>query len=1157
MATKNSKYYWRDDDPLWYKDAIIYELHVRAFYDSDGDGTGDFPGLTQKLDYLQDLGVTAIWLLPFYPSPFKDDGYDVANYTSVYPGYGSIKDIRNLIREANVRGLRVITELVLNHTSDQHIWFQKARRATPGSPAHQFYVWSDNQNKYKEARIIFKDFEHSNWAWDPVAGCYYWHRFYSYQPDLNYNNPEVRQEIQKVINFWLSMGVSGLRLDAIPYLYEQEGTNCENLPETHAYIKQLRKKVDSRFQNRMLLAEANQWAEDAVNYFGDGDECHMAYHFPLMPRMFMAIRMEDRFPVIDILQNSPSIPDTCQWALFLRNHDELTLEMVTDEERDYMYRVYAYDSQARINLGIRRRLAPLLNNDRKKIELMNCLLFSLPGTPILYYGDEIGMGDNIFLGDRDGVRTPMQWSSDRNAGFSRANPQKLYLPVNIDPEYHFEACNVENQQNNPDSLLWWMKRLISARKRYKAISRGSLKFLQPPNRKILAFIRRFGDENILVVANLSRHAQHTGLNLADLEGLTPVEIFGKAEFPVIGESTYQLTLGPYSFYWFSLERSPDEQIAVTTPRVKAVVPELIASQNWKNLYTKTKKPVFAAALTQYATGKRWYAGKSRQIISTTIEEYINVPANGSEYHVIMLRIDYTEDEPETYQIPVGFALAEQADKIMNDTPQAVISSTKLKTRNDEKQGVVYDATISRHFHEMFLDAIGRRRRFKGEKGELVADNSRRLFSILRKPAKETLESFLLQGEQSNTSFTYGDRFKFKLLRRLEEGISPELEIGRFFTETQMFSNTPPVAGFVEYRRRWKEPVTLGILHGYVQNEGDAWRYTLDSLGQFFDRVLVHQGIEIQMPAGTSLLDNAGETIPEEIGSLIGPYLNSAQLLGQRTAEMHLAFGSAVDDPNFVPEPFSITYQRALFHGMRSFARQVMQRLDGRIRYLPEDAKENASKLVKLENSIIEKYREITRYKITGMRIRLHGDYHLGQILYTGNDFVIIDYEGEPARHLGERRIKRTPLRDIASMIRSFHYAAYVALYGQTSTLLREEDMPVLEKWAVCWYMWVASVFLNSYLEMMLDSPILPSTMDGQRTLLDAYLLDKAVYEINYELNNRPDWIGLPVRGILQVLGIENEPPGRKTIQKTGRVSKEEVLESVPQDAKVQPGKKGE
>jgi len=431
------------DDPLWYKDAIIYELHVRAFYDSNANGVGDFRGLTQKLDYLQDLGVTALWLLPFCPSPLKDDGYDMADYTDVHPLYGTLADFEFFLREAHQRGIRVITELALNHTSDQHPWFQRARHAKPGSPWRDFYVWSDTPEKYQDARIIFKDFEPSNWAWDPVAKSYYWHRFYSHQPDLNYDNPRVRKEILKAVDFWFDLGVDGLRLDAVPYLYEHEGTNCENLTETHAFLRELRRHVEQKFPNRLFLAEANQWPEDAAAYFGQGDECHMNFHFPLMPRLFMGIHTEDRFPIIDILEQTPVIPDNCQWGVFLRNHDELTLEMVTDEERDYMYRVYAHDPQMRINLGIRRRLAPLLGNHRRRIELMNGLLFSLPGSPILYYGDEIGMGDNVYLGDRNGVRTPMQWSSDRNAGFSRANPQKLYLPIIIDPEYHYEAVNVE------------------------------------------------------------------------------------------------------------------------------------------------------------------------------------------------------------------------------------------------------------------------------------------------------------------------------------------------------------------------------------------------------------------------------------------------------------------------------------------------------------------------------------------------------------------------------------------------------------------------------------------------------------------------------------------------------------------------------------------
>src|SRR5438094_1426571 len=502
-----------DEDALWYKDAIIYEVSVRAFYDSNGDGVGDIRGLTDKLDYIADLGVTAIWLLPFCPSPLKDEGYDIADYTGIHSAYGTLRDFRSFLREAHRRGLRVITELVINHTSDQHFWFQRSRQSKPGSLARDFYVWSDTPERYRGARIIFKDFEPSNWTWDHVAKAYYWHRFYAHQPDLNYDSPAVRRAVLNVVDFWLQMGVDGLRLDAIPYLYEREGRSCENQPETHALLKELRSHVDAKFKHRILLAEANQWPDDAIAYFGSGDESQMNFHFPLMPRLFMAIRMADAFPVVDIMEQTPPIPENCQWALFLRNHDELTLEMVTEDERDYMWQAYARDPQARLNLGIRRRLAPLLGNDRKKIELISGLLFSLPGTPVVYYGDEIGMGDNVYLGDRNGVRTPMHWSSDRNAGFSRGNPQRLYLPIIIDPDYRPESVNVENQQNNPNSLLWWTKRLISVRKRYKAFGRGSIKFLRPENASVLAFVRSLEREQILVVANLSQFAQSVELDL--------------------------------------------------------------------------------------------------------------------------------------------------------------------------------------------------------------------------------------------------------------------------------------------------------------------------------------------------------------------------------------------------------------------------------------------------------------------------------------------------------------------------------------------------------------------------------------------------------------------------------------------------------------------
>jgi maltose alpha-D-glucosyltransferase / alpha-amylase len=548
---------YMEDTPLWYKDAIIYEIHIKAFNDNNSDGIGDLNGLIKKLDYLEGLGINVLWLLPFYPSPLRDDGYDISDYFNVHSHYGTLRDFREFLREAHRRGIRVITELVLNHTSDQHLWFQKSRKSKADASWKDFYVWSDTPEKYKDARIIFNDFETSNWAWDPVAKAYYWHRFYSHQPDLNYNSPRVQKAVLRVIDYWFSMGVDGLRLDAVPYLFERENTNCENLPETYAFLKKLRAHVDRKFKNRILLAEANQWPEDAVNYLGNGDICHMAFHFPLMPRIFMSLWMEDRFPIIDIFEQTPSVPDICQWALFLRNHDELTLEMVTDEERDYMYKVYAKDPTARINLGIRRRLAPLLGNHLRKIELMNFLLFSLPGTPVIYYGDEIGMGDNYYLGDRNGVRTPMQWSADRNAGFSGANPQKLYLPVIIDPEYHYETVNVENQERNQSSLLWWMKRIISMRKRFLAFGRGSIEFLLPENPKVLAFIRQYGEEIILVVVNLSRYSQVVELDLSGFSGYTPEEIFSRNKFPVIKDSPYVLTMGFYDYFWFSLQKEEE------------------------------------------------------------------------------------------------------------------------------------------------------------------------------------------------------------------------------------------------------------------------------------------------------------------------------------------------------------------------------------------------------------------------------------------------------------------------------------------------------------------------------------------------------------------------------------------------------------------------
>ena len=1096
------------DDALWYKDAIIYEIHVRAFYDSDGDGIGDFRGLTEKLDYLQDLGVTAIWLLPFYPSPLKDDGYDIADYTDIHPSYGTLKDFRAFLREAKYRGLKVITELVINHTSDQHPWFQRARRAPAGSRQRNFYVWSDTPDKYRETRIIFQDFESSNWAWDPVARAYYWHRFYAHQPDLNFDSPDVRRAIVRTMNFWLSLGVDGLRLDAVPYLYEREGTNCENLPETHAFLKELRRHVDRKYSHRMFLAEANQWPEDAAAYFGEGDECHMAFHFPLMPRMFMALRMEDRFPIIDILQQTPRIPDNCQWALFLRNHDELTLEMVTDEERDYMYRVYSKDPQARINLGIRRRLAPLLVNHRRRIELMKTLLFTLPGTPVLYYGDEIGMGDNIYLGDRDGVRTPMQWSADRNAGFSRANPQKLYLPVITDPEYHYEAVNVEAQQNNPTSLLWVMKRLIALRKRYKAFSRGNLEFLFPENNKVLVFMRQYEAERLLIIINLSRFVQYVELDLAAYKGMMPKELISRNPFPSIGDLPYFITLGPHSVYVFSLEEPPPAEIRIPSP--EALIPSATLPGPVEDLFLGKDRTILGNLLPQYLSHCRWFGGKARQIKDSPVVEILPFPYGKATAYFAMVRVGYLEGEPETYVLPLAVAFGDDAARVQAEMPQAVVAH--LRSRQGE--GLLYEAVWESSFRQALLDSLSRRRHFRGQSGEMWMITTRS-FRHIQKLSKPSMPSAIMKAEQSNTSINYGDLFILKLLRKVEAGVNLDLEIGRFLTEKTAFVHNPPVAGALEYRRNRQEPATLGILHGYVPNQGDAWKYTLDVVNHFYEIALARDVESCPEPViGKTWTALAKEELPPLAEEMIGTYLESARLLGERTADMHLALASRSDDPDFAPEPFSGLYQRSIYQSMRNLAARVFQLLHARLKHLPKEVQGEAAELLDRQTEVFQLFHEILERKITAMRIRIHGDFHLGQVLHTGKDFIIIDFEGEPARSLTERRLKRAALRDVAGMLRSFHYAANHPILTQA---MRPEDLPCLERWADFWQMWVSVTFFKEYLDLARQGAFLPSQEEELRVLLDALVLEKAVYELGYELNNRPAWVKLPLRGIHQLL----------------------------------------
>jgi maltose alpha-D-glucosyltransferase / alpha-amylase len=1102
-----------EDDPLWYKDAIIYELHIKAFYDSDGDGIGSFRGLTEKLDYLEDLGITAIWLLPFYPSPLKDDGYDIADYFNIHHNYGTLRDFKEFLREAHRRGIRVITELVLNHTSDQHAWFQRARRAKPGSIWKDFYVWSDTPEKYKDARIIFKDFETSNWAWDPVAKAYYWHRFYFHQPDLNYDSPHVQKAVFRVMDYWLGMGVDGMRLDAVPYFFEREGTNCENLPETHEFLKKLRAHIDSKFKNRMLLAEANQWPEDAVAYFGNGDECHTAFHFPLMPRMFMSFWMEDRFPMIDIFEQTPQIPEACQWVLFLRNHDELTLEMVTDEERDYMYRVYARDPNARINLGIRRRLAPLLGNHRRKIEIMNFLLLSLPGTPVIYYGDEIGMGDNYYLGDRNGVRTPMQWSADRNAGFSRANPQKLYLPIIIDPEYHYEAINVENQDRNQTSLLWWMRRIIAMRKRFKAFGRGGIEFLHSDNPKVLAFIRQYKDENILVVVNLSRFSQVVELDLSRFSGCFLEEVFSRNRFPSIKDSPYVFTLSFHDYYWFLIRKK--EEVIMAEKR--QTVPELSVSGDWEMVFEGKTKEKLERILPFYVESCRWFGGKARNMQQVEIIENITVGEDPSVTHLLFLEIRYTEGLPDMYLLPLSFSSGNEAERINKENPQAVVALIKDK-------GVMYESVYSEEFQKNLLRMISGRHSIKGLQGELTAYHGKSLRDSKHELASEKPQ--VLKAEQSNTSILYGKEFFFKLIRRLDEGINPDLEITRFLTEETHFLNIPPFMGAIEYRRNGIlnasegsgfQPIVIGILQSFIPNQGDAWTYTIDSVRGYFERVLSRRREIGEMPkAPSSLLEIAYQATPSLFQELIGGiYLEMASLLGKRTAELHLALSSGTEDPNFAPEPFSVLYQRSIYQSMESLTKRVFELLRRSLKNLQDTQKQAASEILNLEKEIMERFKALLKKKISAMKIRIHGDYHLGQVLYTGNDFVIIDFEGEPARALSERRLKRSPIKDVAGMIRSFHYAAYNSLFKHMPT--KPEDIPGLEPWADLWYKYVGGIFLRSYLYTAEKAPFIPKDRNELHVMLNTYLLEKAIYELGYELNNRPDWVGIPIKGIKHLL----------------------------------------
>ena len=1087
------------DDALWYKDAVIYQLNVKSFFDSNDDGIGDFPGLTSKLAYIRDLGVNTIWLMPFYPSPLKDDGYDIADYENVHPQYGTLDDFRAMLREAHRLGLKVVTELVINHTSDQHPWFQAARHAPPGSPEREFYVWSDTDQRYLGTRIIFIDTETSNWTWDPVAKAYYWHRFFSHQPDLNFDNPAVMDAVLRIMRFWLNMGVDGFRLDAIPYLVEREGTNNENLPETHAVIKQLRAAIDAHYRNRFLLAEANQWPEDVREYFGDGDECNMAYHFPLMPRIYMAIAQEDRFPITEIMQQTPDIPESCQWAIFLRNHDELTLEMVTSKERDYMYTTYAADVRARINLGIRRRLAPLMENDHDRIKLMNSLLLSMPGSPILYYGDEIGMGDNVFIGDRNGVRTPMQWSPDRNAGFSRADPQRLYLPPIMDPVYGYPSINVEAQLRDPSSLLSWTKRMLAVRKTSQAFGRGTRRFLRPGNRKILAYLREWGEDSILCVANLSRSAQPVELNLASFKGRVPVEMLGRTTFPPIGDLPYLLTLAAYGFYWFNLTRDAEapawhEQISSVDER-----PVLVLFDGWSSLFRdrvvpwriamaeKTRLQFETDALPRFIEIQRWYAAKGTPIERARIVDQVVWQEGKTSWLVALIDI-VGAGEAASYFMPLALAWEDRDE----DRVRALSTSAVAKVRQQANVGVMGDAFADELFCRALVAAMAKRREIATAQGKLQFRRTA-AFTRLAGSNFESLRAARPHGSSSNTVVVIGERLLLKGYRRLRAGTSPELEMGLYLTEVVHYRNCAPLAGVLEYTGNDGQPKLLALLQAYIANQGDGWTYSLEYLRR-------HLELHRTAPATDALPTNAHEA-----------YLTLIRVLAVRTAELHTALATTTGDARFDPQPLS----RVDFDGYRQRAGDELQGtlelLRSRLEELSAADREKAAAVLSHQNALLTRIEQCAAEDTRGQRIRIHGDYHLGQVLLTRNDFIIVDFEGEPGSSLEQRRAKQSPMRDVAGMLRSFTYVAHSALRDVAHN---EVEWAKLAPLAQAWAAEVRAAFLLAY-DAQARGASLYGTLQPGHGLLGLFEIEKALYELRYELGNRPGWAGIPLQSIFE------------------------------------------
>ncbi|HKO89492.1 MAG TPA: maltose alpha-D-glucosyltransferase [Burkholderiales bacterium] len=1104
-----------DDEALWYKDAIIYELHVKAFFDANNDGMGDFKGLSEKLDYIQDLGVNTIWLLPFYPSPMRDDGYDVSDYHNVHPSYGTRQDFRLFVREAHRRNLRVITELVVNHTSDQHPWFQAARRAPKGSSKRDYYVWSDDPHKYAGTRIIFTDTEASNWSWDEVAQSHYWHRFFSHQPDLNFDNPHVLKAIVRTMRFWLDMGVDGFRLDAIPYLIERDGTNNENLPETHDVIKKIRAMLDEKHKNRLLLAEANQWPEDVREYFGNGDECHMAYHFPLMPRLFLAIAQEDRYPVLEIMRQTPDIPENCQWAIFLRNHDELTLEMVTDRERDYMYQIFATDPRMRINVGIRRRLAPLMENDRAKIELMSFLLLTLPGSPIVYYGDEIGMGDNIYLGDRNGVRTPMQWSPDRNAGFSRADPQRLYLPANQDASYGYQSVNVESQARNPSSLLNWTRRMIGVRKGYKAFGRGTLSFLEPGNRKVLVYLREYKDETMLCITNLSRFPQAAEIELGRFEGRVPVEIIGRTSFPPIGKLPYLVTLPGYGYYVFRLATDAAPPNWHEARLADRELPTLVMIEGLKTFFahsggakdvrkaisSRSREQLQREVLLPYLLRRRWYAAKSKKVTGMDIVEEGEWRVPEGSWLISFLRVDLENAPSQQYFLPLGVAWEEPHYNPMD----RLGASALARVREKAKTGILVTAFGDPVFCRALARSMGENKEIPFGKGKLrftttpafaqVADS---FDEEIRIPAME----------QSNTGVFFGHRAYLKGYRRMQPGANPELEVGRFLTVTSPFAYTAPVAGYMEYIAADGTPTTLAVLQPYMENQGNLWDYSLNYLERYL------------------MARDGGKDAPEqaeEEAKLHAFFLVQATKMGQRIGQLHEAFAKTTGDPAFDPEPVSAEDFETWRQAVRTELDETLDSVAARREKLPETVKPVVDQLLASRESLARRIAELKLFAEGLLKTRYHGDLHFGQVLIAHDDYLVVDFEGEPGRTLEERRRKHSPLRDVAGMIRSADYAARMVLTRFSGSA--PEQHQSMNQAVKDWRRSVTAAFMHGYRLATKDVPSVPREDEVLDDLVELFIIEKSLYEMRYEMDNRPDWLDVPVSGLLE---ISEEGTQRKT-----------------------------